>query len=225
MQAQAEPYEDPPVRGEEAEVMPEKLKAELLRLFLEKAEQPEVDFNRLCQVLKILVEQGVRDPKALGIVRKRFAEEGGHFAAWVLHEAGQPEDVTLFVEKIRDAYRGKKGNSDLHNWLSFVPDEDPRYPDLLRDGLNSRDAGVRGTAYYFLRNAPFPQAERLAFVRSGLRDAENRVRSWSARFYAHHKMSGADWKLLEEAAVQEKDEYTRKEMDEVLSKRPEKPAE
>jgi hypothetical protein len=223
MKAQAEAYEDPPVRGEKAKVMPEALKAELLRLFLEKSELPDEDFNGLCQVLMVLVEQGVRDPKALGVVRKRFAAEGDHYAAWVLHEAGQPQDIALFIEKIRGAYQkadGENGGfSDLHNWLAFIPDDDPRYPDLLREGLNCRNGSVRETAYYFLDSAPFPQEERLTFVRLGLRDAEKRVRYWSARFYGDHEMSDPDWQPLKETADQEKDERTRKEMHEVLSKR------
>ena len=221
MKSQAEPYEDPPVRGEEAKAMPDALKVELLRLFLQKAEDPEEDFNGLCQVMKILVEQGVRDPKALEIVRKRFAADGDHYAAWVLHEAGQPEDVTLFVDKIRAAYRDGEGGalSDLHNWLAFVPDEDPRYPDLLRDGLKSRSGSVRDSAYFFLGSAPFPEEERLAFVRQGLRDPEKGVRYWSARVFAKREMSDAGWKLLEEAAGREQDETTRKDMLEVLSKR------
>ncbi len=221
MKSQAELYKDPPVRGEEAKAMPDALKAELLRLFLQKAEDPEEDFNGLCQVMTILVEQGVRDPKALSIVRKRFAADGDHYAAWVLHEAGQPEDVTLFIDKIRAAYRDGEGGAltDLHNWLAFVPDDDPRYPDLLRDGLSSRSGSVRDSAYFFLGSAPFPEEERLAFVRQGLRDQEKRVRYWSARVFAKREMSDADWKLLEDAAAREQDESTRKDMLEVLSKR------
>ena len=218
------PYGDPFASGEKAEIMPEALKEELLRLFLQKAEDPEEDFNGLCEVMKILVEQGVRDQRALEIVRKRFAADGDHYAAWVLHEAGQAEDVTLFVEKIRKSYRDGEGgvSTDLHNWLAFVPDDDPRYPDLLRDGLSSRSGSVRDSAYFFLGSAPFPEEERLAFVRKGLRDPEERVRYWSARFFDKHEMSEADWKLLEEAAGREQDETTRKDMLEVLSEREEK---
>jgi hypothetical protein len=61
MMKAAEPYEDPPVRGEQAKTMPARLKEELLVMFLEKAQDEETDFNSLCQVMKILVEQGVQD--------------------------------------------------------------------------------------------------------------------------------------------------------------------
>lgn len=229
MQAQAEPYEKSGVRGEKAEVMPDKLKAELLRLFLEKAEQPGADFDGLCQVLKTMVEQGVRDPNALGIVRKRFAKEGGHYAAWVLHEAGDPDDITLFVAKVQEAYqdtdKDQGGLSDLWNWLSFIPKNDVRYPELLRGCLNSRKSLVRGTAYQRLGKAPLAMDEKLAFVRSGLRDADDDVRGASAEFFQDHAMSEADWKLLEEVAPHEKDEGVLKEMREALLKRPKKAAE
>ncbi len=224
------PYDDekPGARGEKAKVMPEELKEELLRLFLEKAEQPGEDSNDLSLVLMILVEQGVRDPKALGIVREWFEADGGHYAAWTLHRVGQAEDIALFVGKVRETYRvadeGEGVSSDLHNWLAFIPNEDERYPDLLREGLSHSKGPVRETAYYFLRSAPFPQEERLAFVRSGLRDAEQGVRRRITWFYDAHEMSDSDWQLLEEAASRETDEYTRKEMQKTLSKRRAKPA-
>lgn len=222
MQA-AEPYEDPPVRGEQAKKMPEELKKELLALFLEKARDEDADFNSLCQVLKILVEQGVRDEKTLNLVRKRFASEGGHFAAWVLHEAGYAEDITLFIGKIRQLYREAKdepgrdfGLSDLHNWLAFVPDDDPRYPDLLREGLKSPNADIRDTAFYFLDSAPFPGEERTAFVRAGLEDSSARVRYWCACYFDKKSMADRDWELLRNAAAREKDKSTLKKMKEVL---------
>jgi hypothetical protein len=226
MSEKAEPYADPPEHGSEADKMPDPLKETLLGLFLKKAEDPDADFEGLCQVLKILVEQGVQDEKALGIVRRRFVAQGGHYAAWVLHEAGHHEDVTLFVDKVRELYRLVEETPgedlpvildfDLHNWLSFIPNDDGRYPDLLRDGLVSPNAEVRDSAYFFLDSAPFPPEERVAFVRSGLRDSNKQVRYWAARYYSRTEMSDQDWKLLEEAADQEQDEYTRKEMREVL---------
>jgi hypothetical protein len=221
----AERYEEPRVRGEQAERMPEPLKKELLSLFLEKARDEDADFNSLCQVLKILVEQGVRDEKALNMVRKRFASEGGHFAAWVLHEAGQAEDVTLFIEKVRQLYRDAKdepgrdfGLSDLHNWLAFIPDDDKRYPELLREGLQSPNADVRDDAFYFLDSAPFSGEERAAFVRAGLEDSSARVRYWCASYFSKKDMANRDWELLRNAAAREKDEATLKKMKEVLAK-------
>jgi len=224
MKQEAEPFDSPLVRGAKAKEMPEQLKKELLGLFLEKADDPDEDFGGLCQVLKVLVVQGVQDKKALDIVRRRFAEEGGHYAAWVLHEAAHVEDVALFVDKIRQIYRVAKEepdenfdiSADLHNWLAFIPDDDKRYPSLLRDGLGSPNASVRRSAYFFLDSAPFPLEERLAFVRSGLRDPDKRVRFWASGFYARNEMSNEDWKLLKDAAEHEKDEHTRKEMNEVL---------
>jgi hypothetical protein len=224
MMEAAEPYEDP-----EAKKMPEELKGELLELFLEKAEDGDEDFNSLCQVLKILVEQGVRDKQALSIVRARFASKGGHFAAWVLHEAGQAEDVTLFIKKIREFYRiGNEkpdhdfGSSDLHNWLAFIPNDDQRYPELLRNGLTSPNASVRESAYFFLSSAPFPVKDRISFVHNGLRDSSARVRYWSTRYYARNAMSKRDWELLKRASELEKDDHTLKEMKEVLEERQER---
>ena len=74
------------------------------RSHIEKAVDPEADFESLCQVLKVLVEQGVENEKALQLVRDRFRKEGGHWAAWVLHEADHEEDISLFVEKVREFY-------------------------------------------------------------------------------------------------------------------------
>lgn len=225
MQA-AEPYEDPPVRGEQAKKMPEQLKEELLAMFLEKAQDEDTDFNSLCQVMKILVEQGVQDEKALSIVRKRFASEGDHYAAWVLHEAGYAEDVSLFIEKVRQVYAAGAadpardfGLSDLHNWLAFIPDEDKRYAGLLREGLKSPNADVRDSTYYFLDSAPFPAEERTAFVHAGLSDPSARVRYWATRYFDKEEMSDRDWELLGIAAEQEKDESNLKEMKEVLDRR------
>ena len=222
MQA-AEPYEDPPVRGEQAKKMPADLKEELLAMFLEKANDKDADFNSLCQVLKILVEQGVQDEKALNIVRKRFAAAGDHYAAWVLHEAGHSKDVTLFIEKVRQVYAEATENperdfglSDLHNWLAFIPDEDERYAGLLRDGLNSPNADVRESAYYFLDSAPFPEKERTDLVHAGLNDPSARVRYWATRYYDKETMTNRDWKLLRKAAEKEKDESNLKEMRELL---------
>lgn len=221
----AEPYAKPRVRGGKAKKMPEGLKNELLALFLKKAQEKDSDFNSLCQVLEILVEQGVQDEKALNIVRKRFAAEGGHYAAWVLHEAGHPEDVMLIVDKIKDLYRDSNNNperdlglSDLHNWLAFIPDDDERYPDLLREGLRNPNTDVREQAYYFLNSAPFSLNERKSFIHTGLRDSSARVRYWSARYYDKKNMSESDWELLRKAAKNEKDERTLKEMQEVLEK-------
>ncbi|EMI41716.1 hypothetical protein [Rhodopirellula sp. SWK7] len=227
----SEPYEDPPVRGAKAKRMPEQMKKELLALFLEKADNEGEHFDSLCQVMKTLVVQGVRDKRALDVVRKRFASEGGHHAAWVLHETGQAEDVTLFVDKIRELYRDAKdapgrdfglsdlfGSSDLHNWLAFIPNDDERYPKLLRDGLSSPNEDVRDSAYYFLDSAPFSGEERIVFVRAGLKDSSARVRYLATRYYAKEKMSKRDWDLLRNAAEQEKDKYTLKKMDEVLEK-------
>lgn len=216
----AEPYED----SEEAK-MPHRLIVELQALFLKKAQDKDVHFDSLCRVLKVLVEQGVQDEKALNIVRKRFAAEGGHDAAWVLHKAGHPEDVTLFIEKVRQVYSDAKddperdfGPSDLHNWLAFIPRDDERYPELLREGLKSPNADVRDTAFYFLDSAPFPEEERIDFIHTGLKDSSVRVRYWATRYYDKKNMTNRDWELLRKAAVQEKDESTLKEMKEVLEK-------
>ena len=221
----ARPYENRAFHGEKAEKMPEQLKKELTALFLKKAAERDDNFESLCQVLQILVAQGVKDERALAVVRKRFISGGGHFAAWVLHEAGQAGDVTLFVDKIRELYREAKGDperdlesSDLHNWLAFIPDGDKRYPALLREGLKNPNSGVREDAYYFLDSAPFPEEERTAFVRSGLRDASARIRYWSTRYYDKNNMPNRDWELLRKAAEREKDEQTLKEMKEVLEK-------
>jgi hypothetical protein len=225
----AEPYESPRVRGKQAKKMPERLKNELLAMFLEKAHDEDTDFNSLCQVMKILVEQGVQDEKALSIVRKRFASEGDHYAAWVLHKAGHSEDVTLFIEKVRQVYAAGAadparhfGLSDLHNWLAFIPDEDEQYAGLLREGLKSPNADVRDSAYYFLDSAPFPAGERTAFVHSGLSDPSARVRYWATRYFDKEEMSDRDWELLGIAAEQEKDESNLKEMREVLAKQQER---
>ena len=119
--------------------------ASQLAMFLERAQDKEEDFDLLCQVMMTLVEQGVRDERALKIVRERFVAEGGGNAAWVLHEAGDPGDVTLFVHKVREQYRNVADEpdtelpaGDLHNLLAFIPDEDERYPDLLREGRGGR---------------------------------------------------------------------------------------
>jgi hypothetical protein len=226
----AEPYDDPPERGAQAKKMPENLKVELLALFLEKKDADAEDFNSLCEVMKILVEQGVNDKRALDVVRRRFASEGGHFAAWVLHKAGHAEDVALFIDKIHELYRKAKktpaielGMSDLHNWLAFIPDDDKRYPAILREGLSHSNEYVRESAYYFLDSAPFPQEERIAFVHSGLRDSCARVRYWAARYYAKHTMSKQDWDLLQKAAKREKDEDNLKEMKKVIETQQAKP--
>lgn len=176
-------------------------------------------------MLTILVHQGVENERALDIVRRRFAAEGGHYAAWVLYKVGHAEDVTLFVDKIRELYQKADsdptrdfGSSDLHNWLAFVPDDDIRYPELLRDGLESPNEEVRESAYFFLASAPFPEEERVSFVRAGLRDSSAGVRYWATRYYAGEKMSSSDWEILRTAAEQERDDRTRKEMNEVLDK-------
>lgn len=231
MLEKAEPYEDPPVRGENAKKMPEGLKKELLSLFMEKTQDKDLDFNSLCQVLKILVEQGVRDEKALDNVRRRFAAEGGHWAAWVLHEAGQAKDVTLFIDKVRQVYKEAKedpkrdfGLSDLHNWLAFIPESDQRYANLLRDGLKSPNADVRESAFYFLDSAPFLEGERVAFVQAGLGDSCARVRYWATRYFDKENMSAGDWEILRKAAEQEKDEGTLEEMQKVLDNHQSAPA-
>lgn len=228
----AEQYNEPRMRGEQAKKMPEGLKKELLTLFLQKAEVEKApDFNELCRVMVVLVEQGGGNEKALEIVRKRFASEGGHYAAWVLHEAGQARDATLFVDKVRQAYKDARddpkwdsASSDLHNWLSFIPRSDERYADLLRDGLTSPNEHVRDGAFYFLDSAPFPAEERTKFVHAGLRDSAATVRYWSAHCYAKQKMSDGDWELLRKAAEQEKDESTLKKMKEVLDEHQAAPA-
>jgi hypothetical protein len=211
--------------GDEPKKMPAAVKAELLAMFIEKAQDKEEDFDLLCQVMMTLVEQGVRDEKALKIVRERFAAEGGHHAAWVLHEAGDPADVSLFVDKIREVYRNladepdaELQSSDLHNWLSFIPDEDDRYPDLLREGLRSRNDDVRETAFGLVHRAPFPEKERLAFIHGGLGDADAMVRYWSACCFDGKNTTGLDWELLRKAFGRETDKSTLKRMREVLEK-------
>ena len=228
MKEVAEPYEEPRVRGEAIKPMPAELKKELLELFLQKAEQPKEDFNGLCQVMKVLVEQGIRDQRALEIVRQRFAADGGHYAAWVLHQAGDPADTALFIDKIKEAYRRARENPkqevefDLHNWLAFVPDEDKRYPDLLRQGLGSPSTPVRRIAYFYLDSAPFPEEEKMAQVRTGLTDPEEEVRLWAARCFEDLPMTDKDWELLAEAAEKEKDKHDRDRYDELLNKRKQK---
>jgi hypothetical protein len=220
MKERAEPFKD------ESEKMPEELKEELLSLFLEKWQEKNQDFDSLCQVLVVLVEQGVQDEKALNMVRKHFASEGGHHAAWVLHRAGHAEDVTLFVQKVREIYNDPRGEKrgqafdsvDLHNLLAFIPDDDKRYPELLREGLRSSEARVRESAYYFLDSVPFPDEERKAFVRNGLDDSSAEVRYWTTGCYDKKNATYLDWDLLRKAAAQEKDERTLKKMKEVLTK-------
>lgn len=106
--------------------------------------------------------------------------------------------------------------SDLHNWLAFIPDEDERYAGLLRDGLNSPNADVRESAYYFLDSAPFSEKERTDLVHAGLNDPSARVRYWATRYYDKETMTNRDWELLRKAAEKEKDESTLKEMRELL---------
>ena len=221
----ARPYETPPVRGKKAKKMPENLKNQLLKLFLEKAQDENANFNVLFQVLQILVEQGVQDEKALAIARKRFIIGGDNFAVWVLHKAGHAEDVTLFVNKVRNIYRKGTENpkseflsNGLHNLLAFISRKDKRYPELLRDGLKNLHPDVRASAYYFLNNAPFPKKERLAFVHSGLDDSSERVRYWSVRFLDTPEISKLDWELLYKASQKEQDKNNLKEMKEVLEK-------
>lgn len=217
----AELYKD----GSESKEMPENLKETLLSLFIEKAENKDTDFDSLCQVLKVLVEQGVKDERALQIVRKRFASEGGHYAAWVLHEAGNPEDVTLFVEKVRQLFNDAKadpkrdlGYHDLHNWLAFIPNEDSRYADLLRDGLNSLHQDVRVKAYYFIDSEPFSAPECTAFVHAGLKDSSAGVRYWAARYYDSKILTKLDREVLQQALDKEKDEDNLKVLKKVLGK-------
>ncbi|WP_404307179.1 hypothetical protein [Neorhodopirellula lusitana] len=219
----ARPYEEPAERGAKAKKMPEALQKQLLELFLENADKDSGDFDEACEVMEILIEQGVRDGRALDLVRKRFQSEGGHRAAWVLHEAGQQEDVSLFVEKIRERYQRtekERGGGflfdDLHNWLAFVPKDDDRYPDLIRDGLSSPDEDVRESVFYFLDTAPLPKQERVKFVRAGLQDSSAEVRYRAASYFTKDKMSPQDWDLLQNAASKEKNEDTLTRMREVL---------
>ena len=78
---------------------------------------------------------------------------------------------------------------------------------------------VRKDAYYLLDSAPFPPEERLAFVRLGLRDSNERVRYWSAICFASAGMSDKDWQLLKNASRLEKDKDTREKMHEILKDR------
>jgi len=231
MNTVAEEYEEPPQRGAVAKPMPEDLKKELLALFLQKAEQPEENFNSLCQVMKILVEQGLQDEKALDIVRKRFAEEGGHHAAWVLHRANRPQDIELFVGKIREAYRKGREKpedsdaveSDLHNWLAFIPNEDKSYPDLLREGLAHPNESVRETAYFFLDSAPLPEEEQIALIRAGLVDSSDRVRYWAVRCFDERPMTDADREFIAKAAEKEKNKENRQLFQKLLKAPEQKP--
>lgn len=225
MSVAANEYKDPPVRGETIKPMPGELKKELLDLFLQKAGQAGEDFNTLCSVMTILVEQGVQDEKALGIIRRRFMDEGGHYAAWVLHKAGHPEDIELFAGKIREVYRIGRANpqepseSDLHNWLAFIPDEDARYPDLLREGLGNPNESVRTTAYFFIDSAPLPAGETHALIRAGLKDPAARVRYWAGRYFGQKPMSDEDWQLLAKAAAVETDEENLRQFQKLLETR------
>ena len=82
MLATAEPYRKPPTKGSVAKPMPEKLQQELLNLFLSKAKEANCsEFDELCQTMRILTQQGVKDSNALEIVRKRFINKGGHCSA------------------------------------------------------------------------------------------------------------------------------------------------
>ena len=225
MMETAEAYEGTGECGDEPKKMPAAVKAELLAMFIEKAQDKEEDFDALCQVLTKLVKRGVRDEGALKMVRKRFVAEGGGYAAWVLHEAGDPADVTLFVDKVRELYRNVADEpdtelpaGDLHNLLAFIPDEDDRYPDLLREGLRSRNDDVRETAYGLVHRAPFPEKERLAFIHGGLGDASARVRDSSACCFDGKNTTGLDWELLRKAFGKETDKSTLKRMREVLEK-------
>ncbi len=209
------------------------LKEELLRLFFRHAADPELsalDFNGICRVLKVLVEDGLRDEKALEFVRERFAKSGGHYAAWVLHEAGDAESIGLFVSKVREIYAEGKAHpdetygwsSDLHNLLSFIPKNDARYAPLLREGLTNVNDSIRESTYYFLGSAPFPNVERMEFVRAGLKDESARVRYWAADYFDDHEVPDADWELLREISENEKDERTSDEMREALKNRKER---
>ena len=225
MMETAEAYEGTGECGDEPKKMPAAVKAELLAMFIEKAQDKEEDFDALCQVLTKLVKRGVRDEGALKMVRKRFVAEGGGYAAWVLHEAGDPADVTLFVDKVRELYRNVADEpdtelpaGDLHNLLAFIPDEDDRYPDLLREGLRSRNDDVRETAFGLVHRAPFPEKERLAFIHGGLGDASARVRDSSACCFDGKNTTGLDWELLRKAFGKETDKSTLKRMREVLEK-------
>ncbi len=222
---------DPSIRGDvfaqEKTELTEELKKELLVLFLKNAADPAVDFNDLCRVLNVLVKQGLRDENALKIVRARFAKNGGHYAAWVLREADDVEGVGLFVSKVRQIYAQGKDDpeksiglsSDLHNLLAFIPKEDARYPDLLRDGLTSGNESVRESAYFFIGSAPFPAEERMEFVRAGLQDASARVRYWAAGYFRDHEAAEADWEILREISGNEKDQQAAERMREVLKNR------
>jgi hypothetical protein len=225
MKETAAAYEGPGESGDGPKKMPAAVKAELLAMFIEKAQDKEENFDLLCQVMMTLVEQGVRDEKALKIVRERFVAEGGHHAAWVLHEAGDPADVTLFVDKVKELYRTvadepdtELPSGDLHNLLAFIPDEDERYPDLLREGLRSRNDDVRETAFGFVGRAPFPEKERLAFIHGGLGDASASVRDSSACCFYGKNTTGLDWELLRKAFGKETDKSTFERMREVLEK-------
>ena len=225
MMETAEAYEGTGECGDEPKNMPAAVKAELLAMFIENAQDKEVDFDALCHVLTELVKRGVRDEKALKIVRERFVAEGGGNAAWVLYEAGDPADVTLFVDKVRELYRNVADEpdtelpaGDLHNLLAFIPDEDDRYPDLLREGLRSRNDDVRETAFGFVRRAPFPEKERLAFIHGGLGDASASVRDSSACCFDGKNTTGLDWELLRKAFGKETDKSTLRRMREVLEK-------
>ena len=225
----AESYEN----DDKTRKMPENLKKELLALFLEKAQDKKNDFDSLCQVLWTLLKQGVKDEEALKIVRKHFKSKGGHHAAWVLHEAGHPEDIDLFVDKIKQLYSKGKANPeapaeddfdefsnffDLDNWLCFIPKGDKRYANLLREGLQSPNANIRETAYYFLNSAPFSSEECRNFAHIGLQDSSNRVRYWSIGFYKEKDLTQKDLELLRKLAKQEKDKSNIKKLKEILKK-------
>lgn len=203
------------------------MKKELLELFFKHAQDKDADFNNLCRVLTELVKQGVADEKAMVIVRERFAKEGDHYAAWVLHEAEDAEGVGLFVMKVREIYATAEEDpgerigwtSDLYNLLSFIRKKDERYPDLLREGLRNTNPSVRETAYYFIDSAPFPAEETSEFVRTGLKDVSARVRSSAAEYFEDHAATDADWQLLQEISEQEKDKQAAKRMREVLKGR------
>ena len=205
------------------------LKEEMLRLFFtaEDSELSAVDFNDICRVLKVLVEDGLRDEKALKIVRERFAKRGGHYAAWVLHEAEDPVSVGLFVSKVREIYAEGTAHpdetygwsSDLNNLLSFIPKNDARYAPLLREGLTNVNDSIRESVYYFIGSDPFPAEETMEFVRAGLKDGAARVRRSAADYFSDHEVPDADWELLRKISENEKNEQTGERMREILSER------
>ena len=145
----------------------------------------------------------------------------------MLHEAGNKDDVDLFISKIWAIYEKAKTephinhghNSDLHNWFAFIPKGDPRLSNLLKQGLESNNASVRSTAYFFIDPEILPRKECLEYIRKGLTDLDDQVRLWSASFFRDNEMSTSDWEAFILCLKNETSEENRNAMNKIIDNR------